>query len=123
MSMEILEHEDSLHGHRLHVRQRLHRIGSVIDGGLWSGGGVEAGRLEATSGPLWTERSPVPTVLLLERTNPSAIVHSKMAMFNSEQAARTSETARTSSTVSITTIGVDELMSTLRRSSGLHIYF
>jgi hypothetical protein len=57
-------------------------------------------------------------MLLFERTNPSAIVHSKVAMFKSEQANRTRETARTSSTVSITTIGVDELMSTFRRSSG-----
>jgi hypothetical protein len=38
-------------------------------------------------------------------------------MFNAEQAVRTRLTARISSEVSITTIGVEELMSTFRRSS------
>src|SRR5208337_605895 len=45
---------------------------------------------------------------LPERTRPSAMVHSKTARFNSEQAVRTRVSARTSSTVSMTTIGVEE---------------
>src|SRR5438270_9087955 len=56
--------------------------------------------------------APVP-----ERIRPSAIVHSNVAMFNSEQAARTRLTARISSDVSITMMGVEELISTLSRSS------
>jgi len=46
------------------------------------------------------------------------MVHSKTAMFKSEQALRTRVSARTSSTVSITTIGVEELMRTFSRSIG-----
>jgi hypothetical protein len=45
------------------------------------------------------------------------MVHSKVAIFSSAQAARTMLTACVSSAVSITTIGVDELISILRRSS------
>lgn len=56
---------------------------------------------------------------LPERINPSATVHSKTAKFKSAHANLTRETARTSSTVSITKMGVEELISTFRRSSGL----
>jgi len=56
---------------------------------------------------------------LPDRTSPSAMVHSKTAMLKSEHAARTSISARTSSTVSMTTMGVEELMRTFSRSSGL----
>jgi hypothetical protein len=52
-----------------------------------------------------------------ERTNPSAIVHSNVAIFRSEQAERTILTARISSEVSITMIGVEELIRIFRRSS------
>ena len=45
------------------------------------------------------------------------MLHSKVAMFSSTQAERTILTACTSSEVSITRMGVEELMSTLRRSS------
>ena len=45
------------------------------------------------------------------------MVHSKVAMFRSEQAVRTMLTACVSSDVSITMMGVEELMSTFRRSS------
>src|SRR5579859_7825359 len=44
------------------------------------------------------------------------MLHSKVAMFKAEQAARTMLTARIFSDVSITRMGVDELISTLRRS-------
>src|SRR5579864_7118110 len=44
------------------------------------------------------------------------MLHSKVAMFSSAQAERTMFTARTSSEVSITTIGVEELIKTFRRS-------
>ena len=43
------------------------------------------------------------------------MLHSNVAMLSSEHAARTRLTARISSDVSITTMGVEELMSTLRR--------
>ncbi len=52
-----------------------------------------------------------------ERIRPSAILHSNVAMFNSEQAVRTMSTARISSDVSITTMGVEELIRTFSRSS------
>jgi len=52
-----------------------------------------------------------------ERTRPSAILHSKVAILSSEQALRTRLTARISSDVSITTMGVEELMRTFRRLS------
>src|SRR5579871_3226567 len=55
--------------------------------------------------------------LLPERTKPSAMLHSKVAMLSAEHAVRTRFTARISSDVSITTMGVEELMRTLRRSS------
>ena len=51
-----------------------------------------------------------------ERSRPSAMVHSKVAMLSWLQAARTMLTACVSSDVSITMMGVEELMSTLRRS-------
>src|SRR5260370_13876488 len=44
------------------------------------------------------------------------MLHSKVGMFSSAQAERTMFTARTSSEVSITTIGVEELIKTFRRS-------
>ena len=44
------------------------------------------------------------------------MLHSKVARFSDEQAARTSRTARISSAVSITTMGVDELSRIFRRS-------
>lgn len=53
----------------------------------------------------------------MDRTSPSAIVHSNVAMLSSAQAVRTRLTARISSDVSMTTIGVDELINTFRRSS------
>src|SRR5256885_13461571 len=53
----------------------------------------------------------------VDRTSPSAIVHSNVALLSAEQAVRTRLTARTSSDVSITTIGVDEFINTFRRSS------
>ena len=56
-----------------------------------------------------------------QRAKPLAIVHSNAARFSAEQAARTMRTARTSSTVSITTMDVEESMRTLRRSSTLSI--
>ena len=56
--------------------------------------------------------------LLPERTRPSAIVHSNRAKLRSEQALWTSERARSSSTVSITTMGVEELIRIFRRSIG-----
>src|SRR5579872_6170123 len=55
--------------------------------------------------------------LLPERTKPSAMLHSKVAMLSAEHAVRTRFTARISSDVYITTMGVEELMRTLRRSS------
>src|SRR5581483_6259319 len=55
--------------------------------------------------------------LLPERTRPSAMLHSKTAMFSSVHAVRTALTARISSDVSITRIGVEELIRILRRSS------
>ena len=42
--MEILQHEDRLDGHRLEVRQGLHRIGSVVHGGPRTGAGIVASR-------------------------------------------------------------------------------
>src|SRR5579863_2808563 len=45
------------------------------------------------------------------------MLHSKVDIFSSVQAARTMFTARISSDVSITTIGVEELIKTFRRSS------
>ena len=45
------------------------------------------------------------------------MLHSKVAMLSSTQAERTILTACISSEVSITTMGVEELISTLRRSS------
>ena len=45
------------------------------------------------------------------------MLHSNVAMFSSEQAERTMVTARISSDVSITMMGVEELISTFRRSS------
>src|ERR1700704_5092363 len=48
-------------------------------------------------------------VFVPERNSPSAMLHSKVAMLSSPQAARTRLTACTSSDVSITTMGVDEL--------------
>src|SRR5579864_6713218 len=45
------------------------------------------------------------------------MLHSNVAMFSSPQALRTIETACTSSDVSITTMGVEELINTFRRSS------
>jgi hypothetical protein len=44
------------------------------------------------------------------------MLHSKVARFRDEQAARTRRTARISSTVSITTMGVEELSRIFRRS-------
>ena len=54
---------------------------------------------------------PVPA-----RTSPSAILHSNTAIFNSAEAARARPTARISSTVSMTTMGVEELIRILSRS-------
>ena len=48
--------------------------------------------------------------------------HSKTAKLRSEQAVRTRESARTSSTVSITTIGVEELMRIFSRSIGFMVF-
>src|SRR5258706_6548508 len=56
---------------------------------------------------------------LPQRTSPSAMDHSKTGKLRSEQAVRTRDIARISSTVSITTIGVEELIRTFRRSVGL----
>src|SRR5437016_14548431 len=56
-----------------------------------------------------------------QRAKPLAIVHSNAARFSAEQAARAMRTARVSSTVSITTMGVEESMSTFRRSRTLSI--
>src|SRR3981189_1650096 len=47
------------------------------------------------------------------------MVPSKTGKLSCEQAVRTSDIAHISSTVSITTIGVEELIRTFRRSSGL----
>jgi hypothetical protein len=44
------------------------------------------------------------------------MLHSKVARFNDEHAALTRRTARISSTVSITTMGVEELSKIFRRS-------
>ena len=60
------------------------------------------------------DRSTSPT-LLPQRTRPLATLHSKVARFSAAQALRTMRTARISSTVSITTMGVEESISTLRR--------
>src|SRR5579859_7457460 len=60
---------------------------------------------------------PSGTVFDPERSRPSAMLHSNVAIFNSVHAARTMLTACISSDVSITTIGVEELISTFRRSS------
>jgi hypothetical protein len=75
---------------------------SELDGRDWLGDGVPA--------------------LLPERTRPSAIVHSKRARLRSEQALWTSERARSSSTVSITTMGVEELIRIFRRSIGFILF-
>src|ERR1700682_4199073 len=56
---------------------------------------------------------------LPHRTSPSAMVHSKTGKLSCEQAVRTSDIAHTSSTVSITTIGVEEWIRPFKRSSGL----
>src|SRR5713226_7917472 len=56
---------------------------------------------------------------LPHRTSPSAMVHSKTGKLSCEQAVRTSDIAHTSSTVSITTIRVEELMRIFSRSSGV----
>jgi hypothetical protein len=64
----------------------------------------------------WRAAAGTAGVLLPERISPSAIVHSKTAIFNSAHAARTRFTARISSTVSITMMGVEELIRTFRRS-------
>jgi hypothetical protein len=47
------------------------------------------------------------------------MVHSKTGKLSCEQAVRTSDIAHISSTVSITTIGVEEFMRTFSRSIGL----
>jgi len=70
----------------------------------------------ASEPPADSARAATP---LPHRTSPSAMDHSKTGKLSSEQAVRTSDSARTSSTVSITTIGVEELIRTFRRSSGL----
>src|ERR1019366_2981954 len=72
--------------------------------------------------PGWEAAAPLPV-----RTRPSAMVHSKTAKLRSEQAVRTSETARISSTVSITTIGVEEYLQPVdwlwnRSSERIHLY-
>ena len=54
-----------------------------------------------------------------QRARPLAMVHSKVARLRSVQAMRTMRTARSSSIVSMTTMGVEELMRTFRRSMGL----
>ena len=120
--VEIFQNEDGLDGHGLHVGERLHGIGGVVDGGLRNCGVPAASpRLPIACGAA----TPPP-----ERTRPSAIVHSKIAKFRSEQARRTSETARSSSTVSITTIGrggVDQNLQPvewlwIRPSERIHMY-
>jgi hypothetical protein len=45
------------------------------------------------------------------------MLHSNVAKFSAEHATRTRRTARVSSTVSITTMGVEESIRTFRRSS------
>ena len=56
-------------------------------------------------------------------TSPLAMLHSKVARLNDEHAARTRRTARISSAVSMTTMGVEELSRILRRSraSGIRL--
>jgi hypothetical protein len=56
-----------------------------------------------------------------DRIKPLAILHSKVVRFKAEQATRTSRTARVSSTVSITTMGVEESIRTFRRPRTLAI--
>src|SRR5215469_10464693 len=51
-----------------------------------------------------------------DRTRPLAMLHSNTAKFKSAAASRTRRTARTSSAVSITTMGVEESIRILRRS-------
>src|ERR1700730_5479246 len=69
--------------------------------------------MRACSDPLF----PSAGVFEPERNRPSAILHSNVAMLSSLHAVRTMLTACISSDVSITTMGVDELMRTFRRSS------
>src|SRR5258708_6707011 len=56
--------------------------------------------------------------LFPQRLSPSAMFHWNTGRLRSAQAEHTRSTARTSSTLSITTIGVIELIRTLRRSRG-----
>src|ERR1017187_6471405 len=58
-----------------------------------------------------------------QRKSPSAMLHSKVTMLSSPHAARTMLMACISSDVSITTMGVEELMSTFRRSSPSVIFW
>ena len=61
-------------------------------------------------------RGSCTTASLPQRTRPVAIVHSKTARFSGEAAARTNRTARISSTVSMTMIGVEESINIFSRS-------
>src|SRR5215467_5394146 len=80
-------------------------------------------RVQPCGGGLWSALGLSAGVPLPARINPSAILHSNVAMFNSEQAQRTRLTARISSDVSITTMGVEELIRTFRRLSPSGIGF
>ena len=120
VAMEVFEDEHSLDRHGLEVRERLHGIGGVVDRRLADASSTR----DRTHAAPATIRSAdrhcrCLRTRLPERTRPSAMVHSKTARLRSEQALRTRVSARTSSTVSMTTIGVEELIRTFRRSSGL----
>jgi hypothetical protein len=60
--------------------------------------------------PMITSPTVVP-----QRISPLATLHSKVARFSAAQAVRTIRTARISSTVSITMMGVEESISVFRR--------
>jgi len=56
----------------------------------------------------------VPLPSFPQRDIPLAMLHSKVARLKDAHATRTNRTARTSSTVSITTIGADQSINTIR---------
>ena len=122
VAMKIFQNEGSLDRDGFKVGQRLSRFAAVVDA-PWQLGTIVTGRIAGVRsrvmhGP--ASRRPV-VHSIPHRANPLAIVHSKAARFKAAQAARTMRTARISSTVSITTMGVEESMQDLQALQGLAI--
>ena len=114
--MKILEDEGGFERHCFQVAERLRWLFAVVERLRAGVVGFVPFRRPCPR-KRWPDSGTNSPTSLPQRTSPLAMLHSKVARFSEEQAARTSRTALVSSTVSITTMGVEELSRIFRRSS------